>query len=90
MGTRKPLTARLYGPPPPPGASRAQTLRWIRRTSSWGPPVTVLMLVLTLIFSRSTWLTVVLAVCAAVSIANFVVLSVRIQRLERAESGDRR
>jgi hypothetical protein len=60
-------------------------LRWIRRTSSWGPPVTILMLVLTLIFSRSSWLSIVLAVCVAVSVANFIVLTVRIQRLERAE-----
>jgi hypothetical protein len=80
------LTQRLFGPPPPAGASRAEMLRWIRRTSWWGAPVTVLLLVLSLLLHQSTWLSIVFAICAALSISNLISLTVRIRRLERTET----
>jgi hypothetical protein len=80
------LTQRLYGPPPPVGAPRSQVLRWFRKTSWWGAPVTVILLVLSLLAHQSAWVSVALAVFAATSLANLIALTVRIRRAERAEA----
>ena len=86
MPGRRSLSTWLYGPAPPADAPQSQMLRWIRRLlwrlSLWCVP----LLVVGISVSFPLWLWIVLGVAAVIMLANQLVLSLRIHRLERNES----
>jgi hypothetical protein len=85
MPDRRSPSTRLYGPAPPPTAPQSQMLRWIRRlswrVSLWCVP----LIVVGIIVSFPLWLWIALGVAAVIMLANQLVLSLRIRRLERSE-----
>jgi hypothetical protein len=87
MGDRRSLANRLYGPPPAAGAPPSQMLRWIRRMSWRQLPWVVVPLVFGILIGSPLWLWILLGIFVVLMLANQVVLTIRIGRLERHERG---
>jgi hypothetical protein len=83
------LTVKLFGAPPPKGASPLKQLRFVRRVSVRGMLVYVPILAVVAALGTSEWMT--LAICALVlgSSANVLAITRKIRRAERAEQEGR-
>lgn len=84
MPRRGSLSTWLYGPAPPADVPQSQMLRWIRRLSSRVSLWCVPLLIVGIFVSFPRWLWLALGVAAVILLANQLVLSLRIRRLERS------
>jgi hypothetical protein len=80
------LAFKMYGEPPPKGAPRSESLRWLRGFYLKPLPVLLVICALALVLGASTWMLVLLGIGAAIWVQGFVSLNIRIRRDERREA----
>jgi hypothetical protein len=78
-------STRLYGEPPGKDAPRSTRLRWMRRMDLRNVPFLLLTYVFFFLLAPPSWLTIVVAICGLLWLANVIAVSVRIRRAQRRE-----
>jgi hypothetical protein len=76
---------KIYGEPPPRGAPRSQSLRWVRRFYLRPLPLTLAAYASLLIWASETWVYVVLVAMTLLWLQGVSSLSLRIRREEQRE-----
>jgi len=79
------LTTKLFGAPPPKGASALEQLRFVRRVSGRAMLFYVPSLAVVLGFGTPEWMTIAICALFLGSGANLLSLTRKIRRAERAE-----
>jgi hypothetical protein len=76
---------KIYGDPPPKGAPRSESLRWVRRFYVRSLPLTLLAYALLLVWATETWIFVLLVAMTLLWLQGVSSLSLRIRREEQRE-----
>jgi hypothetical protein len=77
------LGFKLLGEPPPKGAPRSQTLRWVRRFYLRTLPLTLVAAAMLVVWASQAWVFVALGAWGLIWLQSVISLSVRIRREER-------
>lgn len=85
MKALRAASVRLYGEPPSKDAPRSQRLRWVRRLYLRMLLFALPAYACVFVFTRQTWVFVVVAVGALIWLEGVTSISIRIRREQRRE-----